>query len=222
MKYFEARRFLAGAHVVRSKPPAFAFSAETRADLQRILGPRPELIARLQHEVAPGGFVAGPIFTRYYGRRAAMEREWRKLARVIGALRASLQSLRYEAGIDLESGGDGRWEAEHNCDGTGIDLAEFDAHAERIAGILDWLLSKSSPRKRGRPSGISMDRFFLGMGGARALQDAGVKLTKGRDGILAKTLSILFEVASLGPPEDMLDSVRAAVRWAEAKTPEAR
>jgi hypothetical protein len=202
---------------VTTKRAPFSFSAETRADLERILGQKPELISRLERQVAPGGFVTGPIFDRMRKRTVAKTGQWRSLARALERLQSSLASLDHDAAMDLETGFDGLWEFEHNREIPDVDLDDFAAHATRISGILGWLLSRNeNSRLRGRPRGISRDREFLGLSVALAVRQAGVKLTRGRDGILARTLEVLFDVAKLGAPEDMFDCVRSVVQHVEA------
>jgi len=51
LKYLEARRWAGRAATAQREP--FSFSAETRKDLQRILGRKPELIRRLEVLTAP-------------------------------------------------------------------------------------------------------------------------------------------------------------------------
>jgi len=89
-----------------------------------------------------------------------------------------------------------------------IDLVGFRLQAQRITDMIRWLSHTTRKPPRGTPGGLSADRRLLGLSVALRLRAAGFRLTKGRDGVLARTLTILFEVAELGAPEDMFDSVR--------------
>src|SRR5947199_10147069 len=75
------------------KLPPYSCSAEANCDLERILGRRPELIARLARSIAPAGIVIGPMFERLFMGQGEKGDQWRSLSRALALLEQSLAAL---------------------------------------------------------------------------------------------------------------------------------
>ena len=161
MKYLKARQFLANSETVRTKPRTFSFSDETRAELQRLLGPKAPI------DCAPGAqrctlghraVSCSPSSEDAESGTKLNGASSRTLLPLLG-----LPSIRWTMtlGSMWTLVATGRWEFEHQREGPDVDLEDFAAHAQRIAAVLDWLLStQKTARRAGHPASQTIGRSW--------------------------------------------------------------
>jgi hypothetical protein len=206
--YLSIRRF--GKAVPAPSRPRWRFNADAREQLLRILGNRPDLIERLEHAVSPSGHKHDPdqtlLWDRGRGRRVA---QYQRLHRAVRELRKALAVLDWHAGLDIETAGDGEYAYDNNCGEPDLNLVWFDDAAEELEKVTRWLSISRKHKRPGRPnSTYDLLRWMLAQGVGVELDCAGIPLTKGRDGVFARTLAVVLDSAGFRVPEDLFPLVR--------------
>jgi len=206
--YLNTLRF--GKVVPAGPQPRWRFGANAREQLLRILDDRPDLVTELEHEVSPSGYRSDPEQTRLRDQRGSIRlAHYQRLHRAVRELRKALAVLDWDGGEDVQTGGDGEYAYDNNCADPEIDLVWFDDTAADVEKVTRWLVVARKRRRPGRPKGAyGLSRWALAHGVGMCLDRAGFRLSRSRDGVLAKTLTVVLDSAGFRVPEDMFPLVR--------------
>jgi hypothetical protein len=185
--------------------PPWRLPAQARGDLRQILGSRQAgVIGQIEQDVS--------FLARMHPRHPRPIAKWRALCRAVRSVQTALADLSTRDRDCLASSYGLDWIFRHDSgEPPPLELARVEQLASEIERLTDSLLRKAKrPPHRPRGSGLTFQRSYVTYVVAKHLDAQGVKLTKGRDGLLAKTAEIVLDATGLGMPAEMFPVLQGA------------